>query len=108
MSYPNKLKDLQDLYQKNGLKYKEKRKAELIDILKANSVTVENSDDFENLQVKNLREKCKEYGLSVYGAKDELLRRLKSFRNGNMDVESILVVQWNTRGRKVASKPSEC
>ena len=103
MNYPDKLKDLQDLCQKNGLKYKGKRKAELVDVLKANSVTVATSDDnFENLQIKILREKCKEYGLSVYGAKEELVRRLKSFRNDDMDVGTIPVVQWKGRGRKVA------
>ena len=78
MNYPNKLKDLQVLCQKNGLKFKGKRKAELIEVLNANSVVVVDTvdDNFENLQVKVLREKCKEYGLSVYGTKGELVRRL--------------------------------
>ena len=109
MNYPNKLKDLQVLCQKNGLKFKGKRKAELIEVLNANSVVVVDTvdDNFENLQVKVLREKCKEYGLSVYGTKGELVRRLNSFKDGNDDAESLPRVQWNTRGRKVPSRPSE-
>ena len=67
MNYPNKLKDFQILCQKNGLKFKGKCKAELIKVLNANSVMVDTVDNFENLQVNLLREKCKKYGLSFYG-----------------------------------------
>ena len=41
MNYPNNLKDLQVLFQKNSLKFKGKRKAELIEVLNANSVMVD-------------------------------------------------------------------
>ena len=59
MNYPNKMKDLHVLCQKNDLKFKGKHKAELIEVLNANSVMVDTVDNFENIQVNLEREKCK-------------------------------------------------
>ena len=74
MNYPNNLKDLQVLWQKHGLKFK--RKAELIEALKVIAVEVDSDivEDFDKMKVRELREKCKELGLSVYGTKAELIR----------------------------------
>ena len=107
MSYPTSLKYLQDLCQKNGLKFKGKRKAQLIELLEDNSVSADDSvfeEDIATLPVKRLREKCKEIGLSVYGTKAELIRRLKSSSN---EAVSSPVVQWRERGRRIPTRPSE-
>jgi hypothetical protein len=108
MNYPDNLKDLQVMCQKHGLKFKGKRKAELVEALKArSSVEVESDivEDIEKLKVGELREKCKEQCLSVYGTKCEMITRLQSFKDNESDF--IPVVQWNGRGRRVATRPSE-
>ena len=106
MSYPTSLKDLLELCQQNGLKFKGKRIAQLIELLEANSVSADGvfEEDIATLPVKCLREKCKEIGLSVYGTKAELIRRLKSSSN---EAVSIPVVQWRERGRRIPTRPSE-
>jgi hypothetical protein len=89
------------------LKFKGKRKAQLIELLEANSVSADDSvfeEDIATLPVKRLREKCKEIGLSVYGTKAELILRLKSSSN---EAVSIPVVQWRERGRRMPMRPSE-
>ena len=106
MIYPTSLKDLLELCQTNGLKFKGKRIAQLIELLEANSVSADGvfEEDIATLPVKRLREKCKEIGLSVYGTKAELIRRLKSSSN---EAVSIPVVQWRERGRRIPTRPSE-
>ena len=60
-----------------------KRKAELIEALKASSVEVESDiiEDFEKMKVRELRDKCKELGLSIYGTKAEMITRFQSFND---------------------------
>ena len=108
MSFPNTLKDLNDLCRQNGIKYKGKTKAQLKELLESNNVTLAEKNDAEDiskLSVRALKEKCDNLGLSKCGNKDELIKRIISFTS-NIDT-GIKVVQWKKRGRKAATRPSE-
>ena len=101
MSFPNTLKDLNDLCRQNGIKYKGKTKAQLKELLESNNVTLAEKNDAEDiskLSVRALKEKCDILGLSKCGNKDELIKRIISFTS-NIDT-GIKVVQWKKRGRK--------
>ena len=108
MSFPNNLKDLHDLCQQNGIKYKGKPKAQLKDLLLSKNVALAEKNDVEDiskLSVKALKERCENLGLSKCGNKDELVKRIVS-SSSNIDT-GIKVVKWKKRGRKAATRPSE-
>lgn len=105
MNLPNNLKDLQKLCEDKSLKFKGKTKAQLKDMLAVEIVVVDedsSKEDFSRLNVKTLKAKCEELGLSKYGTKSELVKRLE-----NKNTEGLKVVQWKKRARNVPTRPSE-
>ena len=101
------LKELQEMCKSNGIRFKGKTKAQLQDDLKDNDVAKKATENnvFEKKSVNDLRDLCLKEGLSRVGTKAELIKRLESFKNGDKDGRRI--VNWNERGRKVATRPSE-
>ena len=63
---------------KIGMKFKGKTKAQLKELLVTEVVTSEalKNKTASNLNVKQLREKCKSLCLSTYGSKVELIKRV--------------------------------
>ena len=105
MTFPESLKDLQSLCMKNGIKYKGKTKAQLKDALAGSNVDDGAiSENFAKYTVTILKDLCKEKGLSAYGNKGELVKRLESLEKN--DNNGIRIVQWQKRGRK-PTRPSE-
>ena len=102
------LKELQALCEASSIKFKGKTKAQLMEALKVNDVagdaTEKNND--KGKSVKELRDLCAKVGMSRLGTKQELLKRLESFENGNGN-DGRKVVNWVDRGRKAATRPSE-
>ena len=103
MSLPNTLKELQNLCEDNGIRFKGKTKAQLRELLCEKNIQAE-KDDLENKSVKELKEMCDRKGISNTGNKEEIRKRLKS---ADKDSEGLAVIKWNQRGRKVAQRPSE-
>ena len=101
------LRELQDMCKVKGIKFKGKTKAQLLDALKANDDAQEVSEEngLEKKSIRELRDLCANDGLSRVGTKSELIKRLVSFMNDN--VEGRRVVNWNERGRKNVKKPVE-
>ena len=101
------LRELQDMCKVKGIKFKGKTKAQLLDALKANDDAQEVSEEngLEKKSIRELRDLCANDGLSRVGTKSELIKRLVSFMNDN--VEGRRVVNWNERGRKNIKKPVE-
>ena len=96
MSFPNNLKDLHDMCQQNGIKFKGKTIAQLKDLLASNSVTFapnNDIDDLSKLSVKALKEKCNDIG-----NKDKLVKRIESF--SCKDDNNMKVIKWKKRGYK--------
>ena len=103
MSLPNTLKELQELCEKKILKFKGKTKSQLKHLL-SDEIEPEVTA-FEQKSVKELKEMCDEKGIAKVGNKATLRNRLESLDNESED--GLMIVKWNQRGRKVASKPSE-
>ena len=102
------LKDLQFLCEEKGLKFKGKTKAQLVTLInnnKAEEVDTIEDKNYSELSIKELREICTKSGLSRFGTKAELVKRLNEKENNKMDERR--VIKWNDRGRKKATRPSE-
>ena len=84
--------------EERSLKFKGKTKAQLKELLSIEVVVVNDDaihEDLTTLTVKALKEKCSERGLSKYGTKTELIKRLES-----KTPEGLTIMSWNKRGRK--------
>ena len=77
MSLPNTLKELQNLCEDNGIRFKGKTKAQLRELLGEKNIQAE-KDDLEHKSVKELKEMCDRKGISKTGNKEEIRKRLKS------------------------------
>ena len=84
----------------NGIKFKGKTEAQLLDALKANDGAheVTEANCLEKKSVRELRDICAKEGLSRLGTKSELIKRLGSFNND--DSEGMRVVNWNEKVKK--------
>ena len=98
MTLPNNLKDLQKMCEERSLKFKGKTKAQLKELLSIEVVVVNDDaihEDLTTLTLKALNEMCSEIGLSKYGTKTELIKRLES-----KTPEGLTTMSWNKRGQK--------
>ena len=93
------LKDLQFLCEEKGLKFKGKTKAQLVTLInnnKAEEVDTIEDKNYSELSIKELREICTKSGLSRFGTKAELVKRLHSMLEGGLNDKN-----WSQHGTYV-------
>ena len=99
------LKDLQFLCEEKGSIFKGKTKAQLVTLINKNKAeeddTIEDKN-YSELSIKDLREICTKSGLSRFGTKAELFKRLTEKENKG---DERRVIKWIDRGRKKAKRP---
>ena len=95
------LKDLQFLCEEK-LKFKGKTKAQLVTLINKNKAEEEEDKNYSELPIKDLKEMCTKSGLSRFGTKAELFKRLTEKENKG---DERRVIKWIDRGRKKATRP---